>query len=237
MLRILLILGLFLFAEREEAIYAQPPTLDDAIKLLKTTQPIPNFKQYAGATLVSPDHRNVISWPPEIQKLKLLYDRQLDAIKVIALAKPKRQVSLLIPYLDYMSNYAYDIIGPGPDSPSAIYQAWPAFDAILNMPDSGLGLQEYCLHAENPINYRIAALLTLRYADKERFQSVARQMEYDLRDSTPFVKYCLKNVQREDVPFWGVPDLSRLPLHMTDELKKPSRMAEILSLMAAQTKY
>ena len=134
--------------------------------------------------------------PAYLDKLRPVYNSQLQAIKVIGEHKLSNQVFNLIPYLDYTSNQQNVVLGsPWTPSPKFIRKAWPTYAAILELPDSASSLKQYCLNKHNPINYRIAAFLVLRDVDKSTFMSVSQDFDAEVQTSNPSVKDYIKTIE------------------------------------------
>jgi hypothetical protein len=177
--------------------HAEFNSAKDALDFLEITRPIP-----AGAFVA-------VHNSPDLLKL---YDNQLKAVLFIENVNAIQGARVLIPYLNYPVNYAVMIAGPNPmlksENLADTKQSWPVFAAILQMQDASTELQKYCLDKKNPLNYRLAAFLVLRYEDERAFHDVEHTFDVEIINSAPSIKKYLKRVENGSAYFWGVPDLS-----------------------------
>jgi hypothetical protein len=176
-----------------------PTSPQDALALLSSTKPV---REGARAILVQRKFPNDYA----------LFQQQLEAIAILDKQPVSNSVAILIPYLGYAASLAAEADGGsltlrGDENLDYSKRTWPALRAILQVKDVADELRKYCLDANNPVNYRFAALLVLRYADANQFQKVVSVLDMEFRDSTHSVKTYFDGIKDGSVKFLGIPDI------------------------------
>jgi hypothetical protein len=135
-----------------------------------------------------------------------LYDRQINAIYIIGKAKASWTAKYLIPYLDYPArNYDGGSGHFGPPVPEDINKTrsyWPAFSALLDIPNSSEALVSYTLNKENPFDFRAACMSALRYINKQQCEDVADSLLSETSISETQKKF-IKASENGILPFKG----------------------------------
>lgn len=171
-------------------------TNDEAEKIILDTQPL-KF----GPLIEMTDEKENIE----------LFHKQMDALSRLKTGEKfinnEELANQLIAFLHY-TTLSKLMSAPMPNLPRAACEdAWPAFSIILSIPGSEKALERYCLNNLNPINYRAAAFVVLRYKNQELFQRVATKYKEEFRNADPQIADYIKGVieNEKEFAFWGVP--------------------------------
>jgi hypothetical protein len=174
--------------------YNSQADIEKAIILLRLTEP-----NEMGAVLSS--------LPPTEKRLQLakVYPEQMIAIHGLIGSNAKEAAVILIPYLGYT-----DIPGEAMGFPPPVEnlehtkKVFPAFAALLSLPDSGKALSGYCLNPHNLRKYRVTAFLVLRYTDPTLFKRISSEFSKQMENEDDFCRGFVRGIQYGNFPFWGV---------------------------------
>jgi hypothetical protein len=140
----------------------------------------------------------------EINKKRILYQKQLAAIKAIGESKSSGSAVLLIPYLDYAISWGETGRGQPRKKMDIdrIKKVWPAFASLMEIPDSQKVLLAYIEDPRNPLDDRLTALVALRYKDTTTFKNVSQSLLNEYKTDSELSDYLIK-IQQGKIEFWG----------------------------------
>lgn len=176
-------------------------TLEQAKECLTTTQP--NTSAIWAA--------QILSTPGAPQTAKIIelnntYDRQWAAIDRLASDQELDIIKILIPYLGYTHNARCLYFGPPKNEKEDICETkkdFPVFAIILSMPGSASVLADYCLDPKNPSDYRMTALLVLRYVDINKFKDIVDNFNKKFPINDQLTQIFVTNIENGKQKFWG----------------------------------
>jgi hypothetical protein len=122
------------------------------------------------------------------------FTQQIEALRAAGTQRLSANVSNLILYLDYTSDYVRARLKPhlGTNAIIESRAVWPAFDTILKIGDPAIPSVEAFVHDERQeMRYRLAALEVLCVLDQARCQSAARKLSL-----TPSITSSTNTVRR-----------------------------------------
>ena len=181
----------------------------DAAHFLADNKPF--LYPYVELGLKDPDKRKAAAGLIASQTSALIHLKGCQDVSIIP---------LLITYLNYTTgvlppsrfgtNKAHLNASTSPNI-QLLSENWPAFGVIVNIHDSDKMLATYVRNGENSPNYRLAALLILRYLNPGEFAKCFSEFDDEFKDAVPSVRGYLKAIEAGTVSFDGV-----LPIVETD---------------------
>jgi hypothetical protein len=137
------------------------------------------------------------------------YLQQIDALKYLREHKVTAGIPSLILYLDYGTSREQMLLSqlnPGPTF-EEMKEIYPAYGALIEMPEAKDIVEAYALNQANPVAYRIACLEVLWGIDPATYDNTWSALKEQIQD--PEVQAYLGYLKEGRVGFCGVPVFSK----------------------------
>jgi hypothetical protein len=141
----------------------------------------------------------------EVSKRLPIYMRQISALQYLRANKAPSAIPCLILYLDYgtsESDMLFSQLSPGPDE-EGLKTIYPAFGALLEMPEAKGMLDAYALNQKNPVAYRVACVEVIGYIDTTTYDKTWSVLKDQIKD--PKIQDYLGYLKEGRAGFCGVP--------------------------------
>ena len=171
-----------------------------AIAYLKTTQP-----------MEQPEMDFTFAIAKDKNAVKVLFNRQMQAIDSLEGNANASVIPLLIPYLNYPRNLSQDsFIATRRLVANESKEEHPAFDVIMATPGADNALAQYVSNKKYPLNYRLAAFHVLEYVNKPEFNTVANTFQKEVWTADKWAKVAFDRIRKSE-PFTGIPTRNFVP--------------------------
>ena len=184
------------------SVFAQGEQIDAAIRFLAENKPF----LYPHIELGRTDLEQRAS-------AEKLIAAQLKALSQLKGCKETSAVSLLIPYLNYttgvlppsrLSLHVNPSLPPTNPTIQQLSENWPAFGIIFNIKGSDKVLVTYIDNRRIPIDYRLAAVVILRYMSEEEFGKCCGILSEEVKNAGPVAQAYLQAARAGKVAFDGI---------------------------------
>ena len=132
-----------------------------------------------------------------------LFQAQVEAIQLLGKVGDADDIKLLIPFLDYPGEGAYNYFGVIPPDLEYIKLHWPAFAAISGIPRSTEALMIYGADKNNPVDYRLTVFLMLKYLSPDTFTQCIDEVREKEAANTQLLEY-IDLLQKRQYIFRGI---------------------------------